>query len=115
MTEGQPDPRPAVTSDRGPSGTDGNVTPDAADSPPVALIALAGLTSVAAAAGTGAVVRARQVRRWPTEHVHTQPKPGSPVVAVEPPPGQMHGHSVRLEPRDDAGNQFIEENGRDQN
>ncbi|WP_156042459.1 hypothetical protein [Rhodococcus sp. UNC363MFTsu5.1] len=76
---------------------------------------MAGLTSVAAAAGAGVVVRARQVRRWPAEHVHTQPKPAPPVVAVEPPPGQMHGHSVRLEPREDAGHQFIEENGRDQN
>ncbi|MET4612208.1 hypothetical protein ABIC28_003200 [Rhodococcus sp. PvR044] len=119
----QPDPRLTLTPDRGSptttgrpiSTTDEYVTPGSAGSPPVAVIATAGLTSVAAAAGAGVVVRARRVRRWPTEHVDTQPKPAPPVVAVEPPPGQMHGHAVRLEPREDAGHQFIEENGRDQN
>ncbi|MFI6431553.1 hypothetical protein [Rhodococcus oryzae] len=104
-----------TTTGRPISTTDEYVTPGSAGSPPVAVIAAAGLTSVAAAAGAGVLVRARQVRRWPTEHVDTQPKPASPVVAVEPPPGQMHGHAVRLEPREDAGHQFIEENGRDQN
>ncbi|MFG1783072.1 hypothetical protein ACGFIU_11580 [Rhodococcus oryzae] len=109
---------PSTTTGRTTSTTDENDTPDtpgSADSPPVAMIAAVGLTSVAAAAGAGVAVRARKVRRWPTEHVDTQPKPAPPVVAVEPPPGQMHGHAVRLEPREDAGHQFIEENGRDQN
>ncbi|WP_077040508.1 hypothetical protein [Rhodococcus sp. MTM3W5.2] len=107
-----------VSPDRGPSTTDENdtpATPGSADSPQVALIAAVGLTSLAAVAGAGVAVRTRQARRWPTEHVDTQPKPAPPVVAVEPPPGQMHGHAVRLEPLKDAGHQFIEENDRDQN
>ncbi|MFC7446287.1 hypothetical protein [Rhodococcus daqingensis] len=100
------DPPSTTTVGNGGSGT---------GSPPVALIAAAGLTSVAVAAGAGVAVRARQARRWLTEHVDTQPRPAPPVIAVEPPPGQVHGHSVRLEPRGDAGHQIIEENGRDEN
>jgi hypothetical protein len=110
-----PNLSPSTTIGRPTSTTDEYVTPSSAGPPPVVLIAGVGLTSVAAAAGAGVMVRTRHARRWPTEHVDTQPKPAPPVVAVEPPPGQMHGHAVRLEPREDAGHQFIEENGRDQN
>ncbi|WP_139191188.1 hypothetical protein [Rhodococcus tukisamuensis] len=104
-----------TTTDQPMTATDEKVASDSKGNPQVALIAVAGLTSVAAAVSAGFMARARRARRWLNEHVDTQPRPAPPAVAVDPPPGQVRGRSVRLEPRGDAGHQIIEENGRDQN
>lgn len=104
-----------TTTDQPITATDEKVAPDSEGDPQFAPIAVAGLTSVAAAVGAGFMARARRARRWLNEHVDTQPRPAPPAVAVDPPPGQVRGRSVRLEPRGDAGHQITEENGRDQN
>ncbi|WP_264201255.1 hypothetical protein [Streptomyces antimicrobicus] len=90
-----------------PNVPDVDLNTDAGGTVPVAWVVGPGLVGVGLLAAAGAALLAHRQRgpRWVHEHVRARLRPHTPTTDVEGPPG----HSVRLEPRPDPGEQTVRE------